>query len=279
MTISIDWLTRVISVPKDDLQVVQLLPTEIRQLDLNIFRLILKDLEADEEGIPFLDTHRHNPPVTVGGVTLARVVEIINDYTITFLSGCEIDVAGVTAGNRWCSVTTPASFVNCTFTGSGSTGHAIRITSPGTYSFTGNTFTGFGADGTNYAAIFNDSGGAVTLNLSGGTTPTIRNGTSATTTLVNAVTVKVTVKDVNTGLGIDGARVLLEKVSDGTDILSGTTNSSGVIQDTAYNYVSSTAVTGKARKATSSPLYKTATISGTITSSGLDLTVFMIPDE
>jgi hypothetical protein len=35
----------------------------------------------------FLDTHSHNQPVTVGGVTLARVIEIINGYTITFENG------------------------------------------------------------------------------------------------------------------------------------------------------------------------------------------------
>ena len=33
------------------------------------------------------DTHRHNPPVDVGGVSLARVVEIINGYTLTFEDG------------------------------------------------------------------------------------------------------------------------------------------------------------------------------------------------
>ena len=44
-------------------------------------------LEASQEGMPFLDTQSHNPPVTVGGVTLARVVEIINGYTVTFEDG------------------------------------------------------------------------------------------------------------------------------------------------------------------------------------------------
>lgn len=66
---------------------VQTMPTEIRQLDLNVFRLELKALENSDAGMSYPDTHRHNTEVTVGGVTLARVVEIINNYTITFEDG------------------------------------------------------------------------------------------------------------------------------------------------------------------------------------------------
>jgi hypothetical protein len=56
-------------------------------LDTNQFRLDLKALEDDEAGMPFPDTHRHNTEVTVVGVTYARVIEIINDYSITFEDG------------------------------------------------------------------------------------------------------------------------------------------------------------------------------------------------
>lgn len=87
MTISINWGTKVITVPKADTQLVQASPTEIRQLDLNTFRLTLKELEGGETGMPYPNTHIHNPPVTVGGVTLARVIEIINGYTVTFEDG------------------------------------------------------------------------------------------------------------------------------------------------------------------------------------------------
>ncbi|MBI3290362.1 hypothetical protein HYZ78_03110, partial [Candidatus Microgenomates bacterium] len=61
-----------------------------------------------------------------------------------------------------------------------SDGHAIEITATGTFTFEGNTFSGYGADGTTDAAIYNNSGGIVTLNISGGgSTPTIRNGAGA----------------------------------------------------------------------------------------------------
>ena len=87
MALSIDWATKVINVPKADMQLVQASPTEIRQLDINAFRLELKSLEADVYGMPNFITHNHVAPITVGGVTLARVVEIINGYTVTFEDG------------------------------------------------------------------------------------------------------------------------------------------------------------------------------------------------
>jgi len=87
MAISINWPTKVINVPKADMTLVQSTPIEIRELNINTFRLTLKNLEDDEAGMPFPRTHNHNTIVTVGGVTLARVVEIINGYTVTFGNG------------------------------------------------------------------------------------------------------------------------------------------------------------------------------------------------
>lgn len=87
MAISIDWGTRIIYVPKSDLTLVQNNPSEIRSMDLNWFRIQLKNLEDSEVGIAYPDTHRHNSEVLLGGLTYARVIEIINDFTITFEDG------------------------------------------------------------------------------------------------------------------------------------------------------------------------------------------------
>ncbi len=84
MAIAVDPLTYVISVPKADLTLVQMSPTEIYDLDLNVFRLWLKDWEDDPEGIVQLVTHVHNTEVSLGGLTYARVIEILDPYSITF---------------------------------------------------------------------------------------------------------------------------------------------------------------------------------------------------
>jgi len=138
-----------------------------------------------------------NPPDSNNSITL---------NSSTTLDGCNIDVTTLSAGKYLFSTATPNKISNCTFTGSTSSGHAFRITSPGTYSLVGNTFTGFGDDDTTSAAIFNDSGGAVTLNISGGgNIPTVRNGTGASTTVNNVVIVEV-----------NGVRSGEEKLTHGT---------------------------------------------------------------
>lgn len=87
----------------------------------------------------------------------------------------------------------PGKISDCSFTATSSGQHAIVITQPGTYTFSGNTFTGYGANGTTSAAIYNNSGGAVTINIAGGgDVPTVRNGTGASTTVVAASSVQLT---------------------------------------------------------------------------------------
>ena len=84
MAISVDWPNRVINVPQADLT---LLSGTSYTLDIDWFRLQLKDLEDEPEGILWPDTHVHTPPVTLSGSTYARFVEIINGYTVTFEDG------------------------------------------------------------------------------------------------------------------------------------------------------------------------------------------------
>lgn len=86
--ITVDWgYTKVIYVPKSFMSVVQLVPFEIRELDLNTFRISLKDAEDSVEGMCAPHTHNHNTTVSLGGLTLARVIEILAPYTITFEDG------------------------------------------------------------------------------------------------------------------------------------------------------------------------------------------------
>jgi hypothetical protein len=84
MAISIDWATKVIFVPKNYLTNTG---GGVYELDVNQFRLDLKDLEDSEVGMSYPTTHNHNTAVTLGGVTYARIVEMINGYTVTFENG------------------------------------------------------------------------------------------------------------------------------------------------------------------------------------------------
>ncbi len=133
-------------------------------------------------GLTLTDSSILNVPTTNDSVLIT---------TATTFNGCLINVSRVTSGNRWVSTSNPSKFVDCTFIGGG--GHAMRITTPGTYTFNSNTFTNFGSTGTNTAAIFNDSGGLVTINVTnGGDSPTYRNGTNASTIINNSVTLSLT---------------------------------------------------------------------------------------
>ena len=83
----IDWGTKIIHVFKSDMILTQSTPVEVYQLNINDFRLGLKNLEDDPEGMPFPTTHNHVAPISVGGVDLARVIEILEPYTVTFEDG------------------------------------------------------------------------------------------------------------------------------------------------------------------------------------------------
>lgn len=84
---SVNWVTGLIYVPKDYMVQIAPPPREVRRLDLDTFRLKLRDLEDDPDGRPWPQTHRHDTETTMGGVTYARKIEILAPYTVTFQDG------------------------------------------------------------------------------------------------------------------------------------------------------------------------------------------------
>ena len=113
------------------------------------------------------------------------------------------------------SNSTPALLVNnlnlvtgTSFTSAG-TGHAIELSATGTYNWSGNTFSGYGATGTTDAVIYNNSNGAVTINVSSGALPTYLNGAGASTTVQASFTLTVKGLELNT-------EVRIYRASDGT---------------------------------------------------------------
>ena len=114
------------------------------------------------------------------------------DLSGATLNGCTFSDHATASGVSMITASTLANIQNCSFDNTGGVGHAIEIDTAGTYTFTGNSFTGYGADGTNNAALYNNSGGLVTVNLidSGGGL-TVRNGVGASTVINNAVDVLI----------------------------------------------------------------------------------------
>ena len=80
------------------------------------------------------------------------------------------------------------------------------------------------------AAVFNDSGAAITINVNGGSSPSIRNGTGATTTVSASVSLTVICKN-SAGTNIEGVKIRIEEDPSGVLIAEGTTNASGVFSD------------------------------------------------
>lgn len=81
MALSINWATGVIFVPLADLSIVS---AGLYELDVEDFRLWLKDIEDGEEGMAFPDTHRRNAPVALSGTNYAQTFEVLSPYTVEF---------------------------------------------------------------------------------------------------------------------------------------------------------------------------------------------------
>jgi len=146
--------------------------------------------------------------VTCNGANFAGCYQITANggtFTGCAISGCLDTVALKTAA--------PNLISGCSFT-QGNAGHAIEITTPGTYSFSGNTFSGYGSAGSTDAAIYNNSGGAVTLNITGGgSTPTVRNGAGASTTVNSGATLTLTGLQTGSDIVILDAGTTTERVN------------------------------------------------------------------
>lgn len=91
-------------------------------------------------------------------------------------------------------------------------GHAIELVTPldAAQASVENEFdAAFGADGTNDAALYNNQAGAVVISRTGGTAPTVRNGTSASTTINATVTFSLSNVVSGTTFNLDGIFTLV----------------------------------------------------------------------
>lgn len=143
------------------------------------------------------------------------------------ISGCSFSGTNVISEN-------PELVTNSSFE-QGITGHAMTCTTPGTYSWN-NTDSGYtGTRGSNLvpnsgsvdAMFYNNSGGVITLNVTGaGQSPSVRNGVGATTTVQTAIDLIITVQDEDTN-PIENAQVAIYKTSDRTQLMNEDTIADG----------------------------------------------------
>lgn len=171
---------------------------------------------------------------------------------------------------------------------SGGTGHAIYITAAGTYDFTNLTFSGYStaslgsnltsSSGSTDAMIYNNSGGAVTINIAGGDNISVRNGASATTTVNNNVAYNITVQDEN-ATAIVGAQVAMFKTSNDSVLhASSATNGSGQVTGTVPGSTGAVYIrVRQSNTADSTRYYPTSTV-GNIGSTDFSVTITMIED-
>lgn len=127
----------------------------------------------------------------------------------------------------------PEAITNTSFISAG-TGHAIEATAPGTFAFEGNTFTGYGADGSTDAAFYNNSGGLITLTVPAGeTAPTIRNGAGASTVIDTPVeNQKVTLNGV-----VVGSRVQIYDLTSDTELVNNLAAATTVVWEDSNPYI------------------------------------------
>jgi hypothetical protein len=203
------------------------------------------------------------------------------------ITSCNVQRAVRNPSQSFLVSNAPGSITGCIFESlAGTNGHAIEVVLTGTYSFTNNTFTGYAgtagsnltaSSGNSNAALYNNSGGLVTLNIVGGNSPSVRNGASATTVISNSVTITVTVKN-SAGTAIQNARVAIftDDASE-TELLNDLTNASGIVS-TNYAYTATQPVFIRVRSASGNPAYYDVETSATITGSGLSVEVTMQQD-
>jgi len=253
----------------------------------NIDTLILQNVTFTQLGnsITFsnnADATGHN----ITGCTFDACGQI-DPGDVTFDGNSILNSASATTGAVLLDADGTSNWANLAFT-SGGTGHAIYITAAGTYDFSNITFSGYSttnpgtnstpSSGSTDACIYNNSGGAVTINVAGGDTPTVRNGASATTVVNSNVSLSITVQDEGAN-PIDGAQVSAYKTSDDSTIVSPTTtNASGIVTGTAP--ASTGAIYIRVRQsntADSTRYYPTSTV-GTIGTGNFAVTITMIED-
>lgn len=255
-----------------------------------------------------LFTVTDNATVTITGCTFTDMAQFVyqsnSTITDTVFRRCDLITQGgsTITGNTFTNCTGATSLLSDnialvtgnTFVSDGSN-HAVEITSIGGGSLDwDNQLSGYvaGAAGSpattsstgNEALYVNVASGTLTVNVAAGASvPSIRTAGATVNVVAGAVTLTITVQD-TAGSVIQGARAYIlagagGDLTEGTVLISTLTDVNGQVSLT-QTYSLDQPITGRVRKSSTSPYYKTGTVVGTISKdAGLDATIIMLSDE
>lgn len=255
-----------------------------------------------------VDANDTRPDYTVIGVTstVAAFSHTLRNFRdVEYTSDCEVDGADIecmllTQGTahiqnstiRTNSLTSVAVLQDPTF---GTTtdlhdttfvqttagvGHAVEISTAGNYTFTNLTWTGYGADTTDDAALdLTAATGTYNITVSGGSTPTYKKLAGATVNILQSVPMVWNVIDKD-NVAISGAQVTAFLVSDNSSIMTATDTDVGGNVTDAYTASTPVDIYYRVRKSsTGATKYKLFSAFGTIAAStGFSATVTLIED-
>lgn len=100
MPVSVNWATKIITVPADVMTLISGGggPGSLYELNVDTLHHALRDLEDDTTGMVFPVTHAYVGAVTLAGVTFAPLFQVINGYQVEFpevsLDRCTIRCVG-----------------------------------------------------------------------------------------------------------------------------------------------------------------------------------------
>lgn len=205
---------------------------------------------------------------TLGGSVTGAATFTLASGSNVIINGANLDGSTI---NGDCTLNTETDLNNITINGNLS----VNIGSNASLSFTNVTVTG---------DVLNDSSNTLTISASGSSMTTSEPGTGGgQVNIVQTVTTTIVAKDAETLLGIQDARVYVTAASggplaSGTVLANDVTDSSGEVSFD-INFSSSQPISGRVRKGTASPFYKTGVIAGTISGINSSIEVFMARDE
>lgn len=195
-------------------------------IDLTSCTLIGRGTTTGVDTRPTLDVTGTSGAATLTGVSFIAW-QSLNLTSAATLAGCSIiasgqivaagadlagsSVSGSTAASAllWNTAADPVGELDdMSFTSAG-TGHAIELgtNTPATITLTGHSYSGYASSNgsTGNEVLYNNSGKAITLNYNGDA-PTVRNGTGASTTLVNSISWTIKLVD-DAGVAVTGAEI------------------------------------------------------------------------